>query len=448
MLLIKNCKVLVNGEFLERSILVGDNGKIMKIGVASELKSAADEVVDAIGKHALPGAIDVHVHCREPGLTQKEDFLTASKAAAAGGVTTIIDMPNTKPATTTVALLEEKRKLAAARCLVNYGFHFGATADNLGEIKKARNIAAVKVYMGSSTGDLLVTDEKALNSIFSSGKRIAVHAESERKIQANVELAKKHPELFGSSDSLKLHSKLRTNEVAAFEAFRALVIAAENKAWLHICHMSTKEEALLIANEKKSRKSVSCEVTPHHLFLTADSETAKKLGNYVKVNPPLRAKEDVAALWKAINSGEIDMVATDHAPHLPEEKEQDYWTAPAGMPGLQTMLPLMLDAVNKNRISLQQLIKLTSENPAAIFRIQGKGRIAVGMDADITLVDLKEEKTIKNEDMLTKCGWTPFDGWKVKGVVVATIVNGNIICSDGETVEEKIKGKEVMFDGN
>ncbi len=441
MLLIKNCKVLVNGEFLERSILVGDGGEIAKIAVASELKSAAaDEVIDAAGKYALPGVIDVHVHCREPGMTQKEDFFTASKAAAAGGVTTIFDMPNTKPATTTVALLEEKRKLAAAKCIVNYGFHFGATADNLDEIKKARNIAAVKVYMGSSTGNLLVTDEKTLNDIFGSGKRVMAHAENEEMIKANEEKYR------GYNDGAKLHLKIRENSVAAKAVDRAIAIGRKHGTRLHICHMSTKEEAVIIATAKKSYAALSCEATPHHLFLTADS--AETMKNYAKVNPPLRTKEDVAALWNAINNGIVDMIATDHAPHLPEEKEQDYWTAPAGMPGLQTMLPLMLDAVNKNRLSLQQLIKLTSENPAAVFGIKGKGKLAVGMDADITLVDMHKEKTIKNEDMLSKCGWTPFDKWKVKGVVAATIVNGNIICSDGETVEEKIKGKEVMFDGN
>ncbi|MBI2549762.1 dihydroorotase [Candidatus Woesearchaeota archaeon] len=442
MLLIKNCKVLVNGEFLERSILVGGNGKITKIGVASELKSAADEVIDATGKHALPGAIDVHVHCREPGMTQKEDFLTASKAAVAGGVTTIFDMPNTKPATTTVALLEEKRKLAAAKCIVNYGFHFGATADNLEEIKKVLNIAAVKVYMGSSTGNLLVTDEKALNDIFGSGKRLMAHAENEAMIKANEEKYR------GDSDGAKLHLKIRENSAAAKEVERAIAIGRKHGTRLHICHMSTKEETAIVAAAKKDYKLLSCEVAPHHLFLTADSETATKLGNYVKVNPPLRLKEDVAALWKAINEGVVDMIATDHAPHLREEKEQGYWNAPSGVPGLQTMLPLMLDAVNKGRVSLQQLIRLTSENPAAVFGIKGKGKLAVGMDADITLVDMHKEKTIKNDDMLSKCGWTPFDGWKVKGIVAATIVNGNVICSDGEIAEEKIRGKEVMFNGN
>lgn len=439
MLLIKNCKVLVGSDFLERNILVGDDGRIAKIAVASELKTAdADEILDASGNFAIPGAIDVHVHCREPGLTEKEDFFTASRAAAAGGVTTIIDMPNTKPATTTVALLEEKRKLAAAKCIVNYGLNIGATADNAEEIRKARNIGGVKVYMGSSTGNLLVADEKALNEVFSAGKLVMVHAENEDIIKANSEKYK------GSSESAtELHLKIRNNLAAAKEVERAIRIAKANGTKLHICHMSTKEEAAIVEAAKKSYTQLSCEATPHHLFLTA--EAAKNLGNYGKVNPPLRTKEDVASLWNAIASGTVDMVATDHAPHTGVEKEQGYWTAPSGMPGVQTMIPLMLDAVNKGRLSLQQLIKLTSENPAAVFGIKGKGNVALGMDADVTIVDMHKEKTIKNDDMLTKCGWTPFDGWKVKGTVAATIVNGNVVYRDGEIIDEKTRGKEAMF---
>ena len=441
MLLIKNCKVLVGNDFLDRNILIDDNGKIGKIAVASGLKASdADEVIDAAGKYAIPGLIDVHVHCREPGMTQKEDFLTAGRAAAAGGVTTFLDMPNSKPATTTVALLEEKRKLAAAKCIVNYGFHFGATADNLEEIKKARNIAAVKVYMGSSTGNLLVTDDKALNGIFGSGKRMAVHAESEKMIVRNTEKYRG-----SNSPAAKLHLQIRENAAAAKEVERAIGIARKYSTKLHICHMSTKEEALIIANEKGNYKSLSCEVTPHHLFLTADA--ARELGNYAKVNPPLRTKEDVAALWEALAAGVVDCIATDHAPHLRAEKEQDYWNAPSGMPGLQTMLPLLLDAVNKNRLSMLQLLKLTAENPAKVFGIKGKGKIAVGYDADITLVDMRQEKTIKNDNMLSKCGWTPFDGWKVKGAVAATIVNGNLVYSDEKIVDEKTNGKEVIFNG-
>lgn len=441
MLLIKNCKVLVGNDFLERNILVGDDGKIMKVAVAAELKTA-DEMIDGAGQYALPGLIDAHVHCREPGMTHKEDFLTASRAAAAGGVTTFLDMPNTKPATTNLALLEEKRKLAAAKCIVNYGFHFGATADNVSEIKKAKNVAAVKVYMGSSTGDLLVTDEKALDGIFGSGKLIAAHAESEETIRTNTDIFR-NADL---KDTAEFHLMIRSNEAAKKGLERAIAIAKRNKARLHLCHMSTKEEAEIVAAAKKESRMLSCEVTPHHLFLTAES--ARELGNYAKVNPPLRTQEDADALWDAIAAGIVDIIATDHAPHTVEEKEKGYWEAPSGVPGLQTMLPLLLDAVNNGRLSLQRLVELTAGNPASLFGIKGKGKIASGMDADITIVDMHKEKTIKNEEMLTKCCWTPFDGRKVKGVVAATIVNGNVIYSSGQVINEKTKGKEAVFNGN
>ncbi|MBI2575410.1 amidohydrolase family protein, partial [Candidatus Woesearchaeota archaeon] len=373
-------------------------------------------------------------------------------------------MPNTKPATTTAKLLEEKRKLAAAKCLVNYGFHFGATANNIGEIKKAENIAAVKVYMGSTTGSLLVNNEEHLKEVFCSGRTIAVHAENDAMINQNEERFRNEKGGIGgiggidgtdrtdSTDSTGLHLRIRSSMAAAKEVERAIRIARQCKAKLHICHISTKEETGLIAAAKKSPasnssfgSSLSCEVTPHHLFLTAES--AKKLGNYAKVNPPLRAKEDVAALWQAIAAGTgiIDMIATDHAPHTTEEKEQDYWNAPSGMPGLETMLPLLLDAVNKKRMPLQQLISLTSANPAAVFGIKGKGKIALGFDADIALIDLKKQKTIKNSGLLTKCGWTPFDGWKVKGAVAATVVNGRVVYDNGAVSGETGNGKEVKF---
>ncbi len=437
-LLVKSAKVLIDGRLVERSILIDDSGKIARIGAPSEIR-AADETVNAKGMIALPGAIDAHVHCREPGRTHKEDFRTAGMAAAAGGVTTIIDMPNSSPPTTTVSLLEEKRSLAAAKCIVNYGFHFGATADNIAEIKKVKNIASVKVYMGSTTGNLLVSQEAQLKAVFGSGKRIAVHAENDAMIKKN------EGRFRNEEGSTKLHLKIRSNMVAAKETERAISMARQFKARLHICHISTKEETEIIAAAKKSYSSLSCEVTPHHLFLTAES--AKKLGNYAKVNPPLRAKEDVAALWQAIAAGTgiIDMIATDHAPHTKEEKEQDYWSAPSGIPGLETMMPLLLDAVNKKRMSLQQLITMTATNPAAVFGIKGKGRLMPGFDADITLIDLKKQKTIKNSGLKTKCGWSAFDGWKVKGAVVATVVNGRVAYADGTVSGELEKGKEVMF---
>ncbi len=425
MLLIRNCKVLAGNVFLERSILIGDDGRIEKVA-ASGLKTA-DEAIDAAGKYALPGAIDIHVHFREPGMTQKEDFLTGSRAAAAGGVTTIFDMPNTKPATTTVALLEEKRKAAAAKCMVNYGLYMGAAANNIDEIKKAKNIPGVKLYMGSTTGDLVVTDKEMVRRFFHCGRKVVVHAEDEVLMKINTER-------FRGQNNPEIHAKIRSGEVAVAAVKDAISIGGN----IHITHSSTKEEMKMI-----KAKGVTCDVTPHHLFLTNDE--LKRQGNYAKMNPPLRSREDVEALWNAVNDGTVSCIATDHAPHTPEEKEKGYWEAPSGVPGVQTMMPLLLDAVNKNRLTLRHLIRLTSENPARLFGMSGKGIIAAGMDADIALIDLREEKTIKNDDMLSRCGWTPFDGWKARGAVAATIVNGNLIYRGSQIINDKTKGKEARF---
>jgi dihydroorotase len=389
-------------------------------------------MIDAKGMIVLPGLIDVHVHFREPGDIQKEDFLTGSRAAAAGGVTTVLDMPNNKPPITNAAALEDKRELAK-KSIVNYGFYFGATSNNIDEIKKAKNIAGVKTYMGSSTGNLLVTDDSALGRIFSSGELIAVHAEDE-------EMMLKNAERYKNEHNAEIHGKVRSQECAAAAVKKAVDIAKKYNTKLHICHSSTEEEMRLIAAAKKDA-NISCEVTPHHLFLTAAA--MRKLGNFAKMNPPLRSKSDVEALWKGISRGVVDIIATDHAPHTIEEKEVDYWKAPSGVPGVETMLPLLLNAVNNNILSLQQLVKLTSENPAERFGIKNKGKIIARADADLVIVDMKKEKTIKNSEIVSKCAWTPFDGWKVKGRVIATIANGEIIYRSGEFIE--VKAKEVKY---
>ncbi len=431
MLLIKNCKVLENGKAVERNI-IAEGGWIQKITAPSAAKSA-DETINAKGMLAIPGLIDAHVHCREPGMTQKEDFRTAGYAAAAGGVTTILDMPNNRPATTTTGLLEEKRKLAAEKCIANYGFHFGATEGNLAEIRKATNIASVKVFMGSSTGDLLISDEGALDSIMGSGRRISVHAEDEAMLKANEKSQG------AGTWTAERHLEARNKMVAASAASLAITAAKRKNARMHLCHISTTEETELMAKFRRNM-NLSCEVTPHHLFLPV--EDAAKLGTMAKVNPPLRRKEDVAALWNALNSGTIDMVATDHAPHLLEEKSSD--EPPSGMPGLETMLPLLLDAANKGRLSMQQVISLTSANPARIFGIQSRGHIAEGYFADITLIDLKKEKTVKNDELQTKSKWSAFEGWKLKGAVTSTIINGRL-AYDGNQVIDEHKGNEAMF---
>jgi dihydroorotase len=415
-----NGKVMINGKLESKNILVED-GKIKDIGDSSD-----GEVLNAEGRIILPGLIDCHVHLREPGLTNKEDFLTGTKAAAAGGVTTILEMPNTVPPTTTVKNLKQKKK-RAQKAIVNYGIYMGALGDNADEIKKATNIAGVKLYMGASTGNMVVTDKKTIKELFSSGRMIVVHAEDELLMQKNSEEYK-------NSKDASVHVKIRTNETETKAVKEALEIAGDER--VHITHVSTKESVELLR-----KSNASCDVTPHHLFLT--EKELEKQGNFAKMNPPLRSFEDVEALWQGINEGVINCVATDHAPHLKEEKKADYWKAPAGVPGLETMLPLLLDAVNKGKIKLKKVAELTSFNPAKLFGIKNKGKIEIGMDADLVIVDMEKEKEVKNEELFTKCKWSPFNGWKLKGWPVTTIVNGQIVYNEGKISD--LKGREVEF---
>ncbi|MFH2027874.1 MAG: amidohydrolase family protein [Nanoarchaeota archaeon] len=392
-LLIKNGKVFVKVGLIETNIYV-EKGKISKL-TKEEVES--DDVVDASGMTILPGLIDSHVHFRDPGLTHKEDFYTGSRAAAKGGVTTVLDMPNTIPNTTTVKALEEKRILAI-KSIVNYGFHFGAAKYNLDEIKKAKNIASVKIYMDLTTGDMKVDDDISMLNILKTSKITTVHAEGENVLKI-IEMNKK----------------------------------TKNK--LYLCHITTEKELEYI--QKNKTEKIFVEVTPHHLFLTI--KDYKKLGAFASMKPILKSQKDQDALWGAIDENMVDTIATDHAPHTKEEKENE---EPFGVPGVETMLPLLLDAVNKGRISLEKVVELCSENPAKIFGIKNKGLIKEGYDADLVIVDLKLEKQIKIEELATKCGWSSFEGMKLKGWPVMTIVNGNVVF-DGNFYD--IKAKEVEY---
>ena len=422
-LAITNGKVITNGR-LEKANLLIENGRIAE--VTDKTVSATDRI-DASGKIVLPGLIDCHVHLREPGMTNKEDFRTGSMAAAAGGVTSVFDMPNTIPATTTVANLEEKRELAA-RSIVNYGLYVGATEDNAEEIAAAKNVPGVKVYMGSSTGNMLLTDRDAIRKVFSMGKKVVVHAEDQSLMQKNAER-------FKNEKSPAVHAKIRSSETETSAVRQAVGIAGGNR--IHLTHVSAKGSIEII----KGLQNVSCDVTPHHLFLT--HEELKKQGNFAKMNPALRSQEDVNALWTGINEGIVDCIATDHAPHSKDDKEADYRDAPAGVPGLETMLPLLLDAVNKGRITLEKVAELTSASPARLFGLKSKGKIAAGMDADLVIADMETEREVKNEELFTKCGWSPFAGRNLRGWPVTTIVNGKIIFNEGETCD--VKAREVEF---
>jgi len=397
--LIINGKLLENGKLVEKNILI-ENHYIKDI---IEDIVTVDEIIDAKGNIILPGLVDGHVHFREPGLTHKEDFFTGSCAAAAGGITTIIDMPNTKPATTTIELLNQKRELAK-KSAVNYGFHFGCTKDNLEEIKKAEDIASVKVYMNETTGDLMMNDDAALENIFRASKRIAVHAENEKVQKA-----------------LDIFNKVK-----------------DKKKRLYFCHISAKEELGMI--KKQKTKNIFIEICPHYLFLT--HEDAEKLPGKGAVKPGLKTKEDQNALWEAVRKGHVDTIATDHAPHLMEEKNSS--NPPSGFPGCETMLPLLLDAYNKNKISLEKIQQLCCENPAKIFNMRQKGKISLGYDADLVIIDINQEKEVKNEELFTKCKWSPFNGKVLKGWPVMTIVRGNTVFDNGKI--NGIKAAELKYE--
>jgi dihydroorotase len=388
-LFIQNGMVYVGGRIVKKNILV-ESGSIKKIFSG---KAIADETINASGMLVLPGSIDPHVHFREPGLTHKEGFRTGSFAAAAGGVTSIIDMPNTKPPTLTRKLLAEKISLATGKSIVDFGFHFGSSADNMQEVEKARGIASTKIFMDASTGNMLIQDEDIVSKIISASRICTIHAEGRN-------------------------------------ARKAIEISEELQKKFYLCHVSTQNELEYVKENRG--KNVFAEVTPHHLFLTETDQT-----QLIRMKPSLKNESDRRALWDALNGGTIDTIGSDHAPHTIEEKEAgDLY----GVPGVETRLPLMLDAVNKRRLTLRRLVETMCENPAKIFRLNNKGFIKNGYDADFVIVDMKAQKKIRNDEMRTKCGWSPFDGFEVRGWPVKTIVRGKIVFEDGDVMKNKGRG--------
>lgn len=369
-----------------------EGGKI--VAMEKNISEPAKRTIDCSNKHILPGMIDAHVHCREPGAILKENFESASHAAAAGGVTTIIDMPNTSPPTITYEALEEKRELAKRGCMVDYGFHFGVTDDNLDEVKRAENVIGFKCYLGKTTGNILIRDLKNLEKTFATRKGIfVIHLGND--IETVLTLAKKH------------------------------------SARVHITHISTAKELEILKSARSDL--VTADVTPHHLFL--NEHEVEKQGSFVKVAPLLGRREDQEALWQGIDEGLILMIASDHAPHLKYEKELPFAEAPAGVPGLETTLPLLLNMVSEKRLTIEKVIELIAENPAKIFGMQHTGKLEIGYDANIAVVDLNLEKEVRNENLFTKCGWSPFHGWKLKGWPIITVVNGKVVFENGRIVK-------------
>jgi len=393
-----------------------------------------DRVVDASGLAVLPGAIDVHVHFRTPGGEYKEDWDSGSMAALAGGVTTVLDMPNTDPPTIDLAALAQKRELAGAKARVHHGFFMGATRDNLDQVKAAENIAGLKVYMGSSTGGLLVYEDGPLAHIFEHfNGTLAVHAEDEQIIQANTLLHQtaEHP---------NVHHLIRNAHSARRATERAIALAKRFERQLHICHMSTAEELDLVTAAADPR--ITCEVAPHHLTLT--EAALDDIGTLAKMNPPLRTQADLDGLWQGLAAGKIACVATDHAPHTIKEKMGSYWQAPSGVPGVQHMMPILLDAATRGVLTLERVAQVSAEWPAQVFGIQNKGRIAVGYDADLMLVDMVLNKPVARQEVVSKCGWTPYEGMNLTGWPVTTILDGRVVYDRGE-FPEVVAGREVRF---
>ena len=409
-------------------------GRIAALGSLAAASSA--ETIDATGLHVLPGVIDTQVHFREPGATHKEDLESGSRAAVLGGVTAVFEMPNTNPPTTTGEALAGKVARAQHRMHCDFAFWVGGTADTIADIPGLEQLpgaAGIKVFAGSSTGDLLVEDEGTLAAILAlASRRVAFHSESEARLRARMSERRE-----GDPAS---HSVWRDAQ-AALDCTTLLVrLAEEARKPIHILHVSTAGEMAFLADHKRF---ASVEVTPQHLSLIAE-EAYPALGTRAQMNPPLRSAAHQAALWQGVSSGVADILGSDHAPHTLEEKSKPYPASPSGMPGVQTLLPIMLDHVAAGRLSLARLVDMTSAGPQRLFGIAGKGRIAVGYDADLTVVDLAAVRTIEGVKMASKSGWTPFDGRKVRGWPVGTIIRGYRVMWDGELVGPS-SGEAVAF---
>jgi dihydroorotase len=398
------------------------NGRIAAIGDLRSAKAAA--MLDAKGLHILPGVIDSQVHFREPGLEHKEDLETGSRAAVAGGVTAVFEMPNTKPLTTTAGTLADKVSRARNRMFCDFAFFVGGTRENIQDIphlEKLEGSAGIKVFMGSSTGDLLVDDEASLDAIIAKiSRRASFHAEDEARLKARMGLRRA-----GDPSS---HPEWRDPEAALIATKRLVSLAQKYKKRVHVLHISTTEEMDFLKDRKDY---ASVEVTPHHLTLEGP-ECYERLGAYVQMNPPVRDARHRQAIWAALQSGVVDVLGSDHAPHTRAEKDHAYPDTHSGMTGVQTLVPIMLDHVNAGRLTLQRFVDLTSHGPQRLFGIRGKGRIAVGYDADLTIVDLKRRETIRNKWIESRCGWTPYDGVTVTGWPIGTYVRGRKVMWDGQ----------------
>ena len=419
------------------------DGLIQEIGNLSDCSTdcCADSVIDCKGLHILPGVIDSQVHFREPGLENKENLESGMKAAAAGGVTCVFEMPNTNPLTITPEAISDKLKRASRVAWTDYAFYLGGTgrtSGNLGEWENLEGTCGIKIFVGASTGDLITPSDEEIEAVISNGRRvIAVHAEDQYMMDENKK------EILGDSTDVSMHCIWRSPESCLSATTRVVELAKKHKRRVHILHITTTQEMDYL---KKNKEYASVEVLANHLSLHAP-ECYERLGTLAQQNPPIREKHHQDALWNAVNDGTVDILASDHAPHTLDEKAQIYPSSPSGTPGVQTLVPVMLNHVNKKKLSLERLVDLWSHGPHRIHKIHNKGQLKIGYDGDITLVDLKKEMTITNAQQKSKTGWTPFDGLKVKGWPVMTMIRGNVVMREDELFEpigQPVQFKETM----
>lgn len=441
--LIKNANIVNEGKIVKGDVLV-QNGFIAEISDSISAKNSETKVIDADGCYLMPGMIDDQVHFREPGLTHKATIETESKAAVAGGITSFIEMPNTVPQATTIDLLEDKFEIAAKTSWANYSFMFGGTNDNLDEILKVnpKTVAGLKLFLGSSTGNMLVDDPKTLEEIFSkTNLLISAHCEDEDTIQKNLDKA---IEEFGDDIPIEHHPKIRSEEACYISSSQAIKLAEKTGARLHVFHLSTEKETHLFSNKKPlAEKKITAEVCIHHLWFS--DEDYKTKGTKIKWNPAVKTKKDRDGLLKALLDNRIDVIATDHAPHTIDEKNNKYLNAPSGGPMVQHALVALLELYHKGKISLEKIVEKFAHNPAILFQIEKRGFIRKGYKADLVLVDLNSPWSVKKENLIYKCEWSPMEGSIFKSRITHTLVNGVVVYENAK-FPNKSKAERLTFD--
>ena len=439
--LIKNAQLVNEGRIYKADVLI-ENKTIKQID--AEINVVVDQIIDAEGLHLIPGVIDDQVHFREPGLTHKANIYTESKAAIAGGITSFMEMPNTNPQALTQELLEDKYKIAAETSIANYSFFMGASNNNLEEVLKTdpKTVAAIKIFMGSSTGNMLVDNKNILEEIFSKSKMlIAVHCEDEQMIQENTISARKE---FGEEVPISEHPNIRSSDACFKSSSMAVNLAKKHNTRLHVFHLSTEKEITLFDNSIPLKdKKITSEVCIHHLWF--DNRDYTKKGTLIKWNPAVKKESDKNALFQALLDGKLDVIATDHAPHTLEEKSNTYFNAPSGGPLVQHALPVMLSFVNRGKINIEKVVEKMCHNPAICFQVKNRGFIREGYFADLVLVNLNKPWKVTKENILYKCGWSPFEGETFNAKITHTFVNGHIAYEHGRFDEAK-KGMRLTFD--